>query len=99
MTTKNAPRLDSGLIARKGEAAPTVPPLAPASLTPTVQTVSPAAKQPAKGVAGTIAVTVRLDPDRYEKLKLHGARARRTNQDILVEALDLYLEKTGGINA
>jgi predicted transcriptional regulator len=35
-------------------------------------------------------VTVRLDPERYERLKIHGAKTRRTNQDILVEALDAY---------
>ena len=44
--------------------------------------------QPARGLHGTIAVTVRLDPARYERLKVHGARVRRTNQEILVEALD-----------
>lgn len=30
-------------------------------------------------------------PTPYEKLKLHGIRTRRTNQDILVQALDVYL--------
>ena len=45
---------------------------------------------PPRGAAGTIAVTVRLDPERYERLKIHGAKTRRTNQDILVEALDAY---------
>ena len=39
------------------------------------------------------AVTLRLDPTRYFCLKMAGARARRTNQDILTEALDLYLAK------
>ncbi|HJS86012.1 MAG TPA: hypothetical protein VJ779_11195 [Acetobacteraceae bacterium] len=45
---------------------------------------------PPRGLHGTIAVTVRLDPRRYERLKIHGARLRRTNQEILVEALDRY---------
>jgi hypothetical protein len=36
-------------------------------------------------------VTVRLDPNRYERMKIHGARQRRTNQQILVAALDAYL--------
>ncbi len=87
-------RLDSGLIARKGEAAPATaapiePPAAsaPASITPE----SRAASVMPKGVGGTIAVTVRLDPERYERLKIHGARQRRTNQQILVAALDAYL--------
>lgn len=37
---------------------------------------------------GTIAVTVRLDPERYERLKSEASTLRRTNQDIIVEALD-----------
>jgi hypothetical protein len=74
-------RLDSGLIVRKGEAAPAVPaPTPPASEAPTP-----------KGIAGTVAVTVRLDPARYERLKMHGVKERRTNQQILVAALDDYL--------
>jgi hypothetical protein len=44
-----------------------------------------------RGIAGTIAVTVRLDPERYERLKLHGARRRQSNQEILVAALDTFL--------
>ena len=48
------------------------------------------ARRPARGLHGTIAVTVRLDPRRYERLKVYGARLRRTNQEILVEALDRY---------
>jgi dihydrodipicolinate synthase/N-acetylneuraminate lyase len=56
-----------------------------------VATSGPAhAPAAARGLAGTIAVTVRLDPERYERLKIHGARNRRTNQDILVDALDAY---------
>jgi hypothetical protein len=49
---------------------------------------------PPKGIAGTIAVTVRLDPERYERLKMHGARRRRTNQQIIVAALDAYLAQS-----
>ena len=48
-----------------------------------------------KGISGTIAVTVRLDPERYERLKMHGARRRRTNQQIIVAALDAYLPAAG----
>lgn len=88
MATKNAPRLDGGLIARKGEAVPTVP-LSRESQP--ISVVQEASKPVAKGISGTIAVTVRLDPERYEQLKIHGVRNRRTNQDILVEALDAYL--------
>jgi hypothetical protein len=83
MASRSASRLDGGLIARKGEAAPTTRPTAVAP-EPPVKTV-------AKGTSGTIAVTVRLDPERYERLKFFGVRNRRTNQDILVDALDDYL--------
>jgi hypothetical protein len=41
-----------------------------------------------------IAVTLRLDERRYERLKLYGVRRRLTNQQILVHALDLLLEST-----
>jgi hypothetical protein len=53
-------------------------------------TLGEGTRQAARGLHGTIAVTVRLDPARYERLKVHGARVRRTNQEILVEALDDY---------
>lgn len=105
MSSRNASRLDPGLIARKGEAAP-------AGLSPTatevtrveagtanarmpledsrIGAVPDSVRTPARGLHGTIAVTVRLDPARYERLKVHGARHRRTNQEIFVEALDGY---------
>lgn len=99
MSSRNAPRLDPGLIARKGEAAPAAPPTAPVQTAP-AQAAAGVRSGPepraddvplaARGLHGTIAVTVRLDPRRYERLKVHGARLRRTNQDILVEALDRY---------
>ena len=54
------------------------------------EAASAAAPTP-KGIAGTIAVTLRLDPGRYERLKLHGVRTRQSNQQILVDALDAYL--------
>ncbi len=104
MSSRNsAPRLGSALIARKGEAAPTVPLTAPDENTQAVALANvPTLAAPAapllvaspptpRGTAGTIAVTVRLDPERYERLKIYGAKGRRTNQDIMVEALDAYL--------
>lgn len=101
MSSRNASRLDPGLIARKGQAVPaaSVPapvPSEPAAVLAPVPHPAAAngtaeeARQPARGLHGTIAVTVRLDPTRYERLKVYGARARRTNQEILVEALDNY---------
>lgn len=93
MSSRNASRLDPDLIARKGEAAPAAPPRAPGPTAPTQ--AGPGAQaddapMAARGSHGTIAVTVRLDPRRYERLKVYGARRRRTNQEILVEALDRY---------
>lgn len=86
---KEPSRLDSGLIVRKGEAAPvaTTPP--PAMAMPAE--ASPKRAATPRGIAGTIAVTVRLDPERYERLKMHGARKRQSNQEILVAALDAFL--------
>jgi hypothetical protein len=42
-----------------------------------------------------IALTVKVDQPRYEALKVLGARTRRSNQDILLAALDAYLRDTG----
>ncbi len=109
MSSRNASRLDAGLIARKGEAKPAGPSQPTGAAHPVQTTTSafaphldraraeaawPAADTPgvARGLHGTIAVTVRLDPGRYERLKVYGARLRRTNQDILVEALDRYFQ-------
>jgi len=43
----------------------------------------------------TTAVTLRLDRDRYLRLVSYGARfmPRRTNQEMLIEALDAYLKQ------
>lgn len=92
--SKDLPRLGSGLIVRKGEAAPavTAAPVSAASPEPKAETAPTRAP---KGTVGTIAVTVRLDPERYERLKLHGARRRQTNQQIIVAALDAHLDKEG----
>lgn len=47
------------------------------------------------GAQNTVAVTVRLDAERYKRLIAYGARfaPRRKNQEIFVEALDTYLDK------
>ncbi len=96
--SKSPSRLEGGLIARKGEAAPTmvVSPKVQGAVSDSdnaevVSPTRPAEHSVPKGIAGTIAVTVRLDPERYERLKIHGARQRQTNQQILVAALDAYL--------
>jgi hypothetical protein len=42
-----------------------------------------------------IALTVRLEPELYLQLKRHGVsfRPRKTNQDLIVEAIKAYLSK------
>lgn len=99
MAKQPAPRLEGGLIVRKGEASPSIT-TPPVSVSPLAASVPAASESPTparaplpRGIAGTIAVTVRLDPERYERLKVHGARHRRTNQEIIVAALDAYLAR------
>jgi hypothetical protein len=70
----------AGLV-RKGEAKAALMP-------PPTQQAAPL--RPRAPKLGTIAVTVRLDPDRYERLKAQAAETRRSNQDIIVAALDGY---------
>lgn len=77
--------LNAGIIVRKGEARPVRPPEQQAETTES-------APLP-KGTKNTIAITVRLDEARYRRLIAYGAAffPRRTNQEIMVEALDAYL--------
>jgi hypothetical protein len=84
MARSKTASLDADLIARKGEASPARPP-------------APSPPGMPRGTKGTVAVTVRLDEERYHKLVGYGARftPRKTNQEILVEALDAYLEQVG----
>jgi hypothetical protein len=46
----------------------------------------------------TVSLTFKLDKERYQKLVAYGATfvPRKTNQQILLEALDAYLEQKGG---
>lgn len=94
------PRLAGDLIVRKGEAAPAVnnPVVTAIETLERPHGTDRAPKTPQgpvpvpHGLAGTIAVTVRLDPFRYERMKIYGVRQRRTNQELLVEALDAFLD-------
>ena len=88
MAKRKAAHLVGALLARKGEAVPVG--------VQSAQTMEHTRDTPIpKGTTGTIAVTVRLDPDRYRRLVSYGARfvPRRTNQEILIAALDEYLAK------
>lgn len=101
--SKSAPaEISSFIIARKGEPAPVLPAQAPeppriepstvAPVTPEQEQI-PRLRPPRAPLVGTIAVTVRLDPVRYEKLKTMAVEQRETNQAILVAALDAYLRQ------
>jgi hypothetical protein len=81
---KTAP-LSSDLLVRKGEATP-----ATTNEPPTARDIM----SPPTGIK-TIALTVKLDPERYHKLIAYGSRftPRRSNQQIIVAALDAYLER------
>jgi hypothetical protein len=84
------------VIPKKGEAAPAV-----ASLearheqhhSPAVteqQQQQPAPSRLMSRIQATIAVTVRLDEARYERMKSWGTSRRVTNQEVIVAALDRF---------
>jgi hypothetical protein len=83
MAKHKAAPLEADLIARKGEAAPARIPTVANTPAPTVP----------HGTKDTVALTVRLDQDRYRRLVAYAAGfvPRKTHQEILVEALDAYL--------
>jgi hypothetical protein len=70
--------LGSGLIATKGKATPTSD-----SLNTTVSNIK----------AKRIAITVKLLEKPYERMKAYGAMNHKSNQDILEQALNMYLDK------
>ena len=91
---------------KKGEAAPVVesieraPAPTPAPSPGLIAAVPTAAPPPpplptSSRAKPTIAVTVRLDETRYERLKRFGGQHRITNQDIIVAALDHFLQGRG----
>ena len=79
MAKRKAASLHASLLACKGEAVPASPP------SHTAETTEPPLP---RGAKETVAVTVRLDHDRYHKLIGYGAQftPRRTNQEILIAA-------------
>ena len=93
MTSKRAAAAPLTLpaVAKKGEAAPAVQSIEQ-SATPAARTVisDPFPPLRAPRVKATIAVTVRLYEERYERLKGFSSSRRITNQDIIVAALDRF---------
>lgn len=81
--------LTSGLVTKKGEAAPAVAPTVAEQ--PKSHTEHKAKVQPS--IEYYKALTVKLDRDRYETLKNVGVKMDKKSQDIFVEALDLWLKQ------
>jgi hypothetical protein len=71
------------LIVRKGEAAPAQVPIPASAQASTIP----------HGTKAMVALTLRLDQERYRRLVAYAAGfvPRKTHQEILVEALDAYL--------
>ena|SRR5690349_13054581 len=80
---------------KKGEAAPAVRSFEE-SPTPSPEP-KPRPSRLSSRVLATIAVTVRLDEMRYERMKQWGTEGRRvTNQEIIVAALDRFFALNDG---
>lgn len=80
MSTKKPALLGVGIIATKGSATPS-----------TVASSVATSPEQKKNNNERIAITIRLTPEDYRRLKLHGLQTRKSNQDIFVEALEAYL--------
>jgi hypothetical protein len=89
MAQRKPASLNGGLV-RKGEAAPAKT-LTPATAVADIPDIP-------HGTKGTIAVTVRLDPARYQRLMAYKARFPRRikNQEIFIKAFDAYLTQAEG---
>ena len=90
MSKQRAP-LTGAIFQKKGEAAP-------AAVTPVAPTVkaAPVAMPEPIASAKRMALTVKLDPQTYDRLKLLAFRSRHSHQDLLERAV-LALLRTEGI--
>lgn len=81
-----AASITAGLVAKKGEAAPSKN---------VIEAAVPARSNPdkVKGSSYYKALTVKLDRSHYEALKLAGLKHNKKSQDIFVEALELWLSE------
>lgn len=105
MSARHFASMHAGLLARKGEAAPSAEgpaverraaPLAPVRSAP----AAPASSKPCHGAAKRIAAPdrpvragVRLDREQIRRLRLAAAILGRTQQDLISEALDRHLDR------
>ena len=83
-------KLSGALLAQKGAAAPTAVHR---------DDEPPPASAPGGQGSKPIALTLKVDQARYEAVKLLGARTRRSNQEILLAAVDAYLRAQVSISA
>src|SRR5689334_4309834 len=103
--SKSAPSpLTLPAIAKKGQAAPAVQSIEQTPQSSQTHDSSPATDpstqlRSSSRVRATIAVTLRLDEERYERLKTYGASRRLTNQEILTAALDRFLSDAPELGA
>jgi hypothetical protein len=106
--SKSAPApLTMPVIPKKGEATPAIssledPVVSAVVPTPLHEPPKVSSSRLASRVQPTIAVTVRLDEARYERMKTWGTARRVTNQEVIVAALDRFFglsdqEKEDGI--
>ncbi len=103
MHVKSAATLASGLLARKGDAVPTSLVVVPVIARVHHGEVKPGlpplrrglgGKPPHDGGAAPAAkLSVRLDDDRHRRLRLAALHLGRSGQQIMIEALDAYLER------
>ncbi len=84
-----AASITAGLVTKKGEAVPSVG-VHDSGVISTKQTMGKVVHDYYK------ALTVKLDRPRYEALKNAGVKLDKKSQEILVEALDLWLRKQAG---
>lgn len=59
------------------------------------EAVRPSKPRAASGSSGKAALTVRLDPERHFKLRLLSAHINRSSQQIMIDALDAFLQEHG----
>lgn len=78
--------LTSGLVTKKGQAMPAV-------VHHEVLEAKPVTRVTTTDYYKSL--TVKLDRERYEALKTLGVKVDKKSQEIFVEALDLYLAKSG----
>jgi hypothetical protein len=50
------------------------------------------AAAPKEPAGDLISLTVRVDPERYRRLKMYGLDHRQSTQEIIIKAVDAFLE-------